>query len=351
MKPPSESSPPVRIGVVGLGNWGKNLLREFARGAGSVVPIACDAHAPARDRAAAQYPGMVMTADVDDILSSDVEAVVVATLPESHYDIAAAAIAHGKDVFVEKPLVLDVADGERLVAQAENAGRILMVGHIMEYHPAILWLKNCINEGGLGDIYYLYARRVNLGQLRDNENAMWSLAPHDISMIAFLLDDEPRSATAVGHCYLRPGIEDVVFMTFEFGKNRLAHVHASWLDPHKRRSLTIVGQRRMAVFSDTEPYEKVRIYDKGVDLNSNFESYAEYLTLRQGNIQIPAIDNTQPLTLECRHFIECVRSRTTPRSDGRDGLRVLRALAAAQQSLENGGAPVTIHSVTAGAVR
>jgi len=341
-----QSSRTMRVGVIGLGAWGKNLLREFDRTAGSTVAIACDADASARERAQSQYPDLTVTGRVDDVFRSDVDAVVVATPPVAHYELASAAIAAGKDVFVEKPLVLDVASGERLAAQAEAAGRILMVGHIMEYHPAVDWLKRYIAEGGLGSIHYLYSTRVNLGQLRDNENAMWSLAPHDISMISYLLDDYPRRATAVGHAYLRPGIEDVVFMTLEFSANRMAHVHASWLDPHKVRSLTIVGQKRMAVFSDSEPTEKIKIFDKGVDVSLNYDTYAEYLTLRSGDVHIPVVDNAQPLAVECRHFIERLRDRQRPRSDGYDGLRVLRVLAAAQKSLDAGGIPVEIPAMT-----
>lgn len=332
----------IRIGCIGLGAWGKNLLREFARTPGAVVSIACDPSEAARDRARSNHPEIRLTADINEVLSSDVDAVVIATPPVSHYEVASRAMSAGKDVFVEKPLVLDVADGEKLVAQSLRDKRILMVGHIMEYNPAIDWLKRYISEGGLGNIYYIYATRVNLGQVRDNENAMWSLAPHDVSMISYLLEDYPNRASAVGSCYVRKGIEDVVFMTLEFANNRMAHIHTSWLDPHKVRSLTIVGQKRMAVFSDTDTQEKIKVFDKGVDVSLNFETYAEYLTLRTGEVYIPLIDNTQPLALECRHFVECVRDRKTPRSDGQDGLRVLRVLAAAQQSLDSGGLPVQI---------
>lgn len=332
----------IKIGCIGLGAWGKNLLREFARTPGAVVSIACDPSEAARQRARENHPEIHLAGRIDEVLASDVNAVVIATPPVSHYDVASRAIAAGKDVFVEKPLVLDVGDGEKLVAEAESANRVLMVGHIMEYNPAIDWLKRYIADGGLGNIYYVYATRVNLGQVRDNENAMWSLAPHDVSMISYLLDDYPRRVTAVGNSYVRKGIEDVVFMNLEFSNNRMAHIHTSWLDPHKVRSLTIVGQKRMAVFSDTDPQEKIKVFDKGVDVSMNFETYAEYLTLRTGEVYIPLVDNTQPLALECRHFVECVRDRKTPRSDGRDGLRVLRVLSAAQQSLDSGGLPVEI---------
>jgi predicted dehydrogenase len=335
---------PTRIACIGLGAWGKNLLREFARTPGATVSIACDPSAAALDRARVNHPDIRLTAEPDDVMSSDADAVVIATPPVSHFELAARAIAAGKDVFIEKPLVLNVDDGEKLVAQAAAAKRVLMVGHIMEYHPAIDWLKRYIKDGGLGSIYYLYATRVNLGQVRDNENAMWSLAPHDISMISYLLDAQPRRASAVGSCYVRKGIEDVVFMTLQFGDNRVAHVHTSWLDPHKVRSLTIVGQKRMAVFSDTDPQEKIKVFDKGVDVSLNFETYAEYLTLRTGEVYIPLVDNTQPLALECAHFVECVKERKAPRTDGQDGLRVLRVLAAAQQSLDSGGVPIDIQS-------
>jgi predicted dehydrogenase len=333
---------PIRVGVIGLGAWGKNLLREFARGVHSVVPIACDAEENARDKSRAQYPGLQVSGDAEQVLDSDVDAVVIATPPVSHFELASAAIARGKDVFVEKPLVLDVAQGEQLVAQAERAGRILMVGHIMEYHPAIEWLKTHIGEGGLGKIYYLYATRVNLGKLRDIENAMWSFAPHDISMMSYLLGEFPRRVAAVGQSYLRPGIEDVVFLTMWYNDRLMAHVHTSWLDPHKVRSLTIVGQKRMAVFSDTDPAQRITIFDKGVDVTTDYNTYAEYLTLRTGEIHIPKVGNAEPLAVECQHFIDRVRDRRAPRSDGRDGLRVLRVLAAAQQSLQAGGTPVDV---------
>ncbi len=333
---------PIRVGVIGLGAWGKNLLREFSSGQNSIVPIAADADADTRARIQSQYRGLQVVAEVERVLTADVDAVVVATPPDSHYEIASAAIAQGKDVFVEKPLVLDVDQGERLVAQARDAKRILMVGHIMEYHPAVEWLKNYLNGGGLGRVYYLYAARTNLGKVREIENAMWSFAPHDISMMSYLLGEMPHRVAAVGQSYLRPGIEDVVFMSLWYSNDRMGHVHTSWLDPHKVRSLTIVGEKQMAVFSDTTPTERITIFDKGVDRTMDYNTYAEYLTLRTGEAHIPQLDNTQPLALECQHFIDRVHDRQPARSDGRDGVRVLRVLAAAQKSLESGGVPVDI---------
>jgi len=338
----SKVKDPVRLGVIGLGAWGKNLLRTFYLDSDAVVQIACDMDSNSRERIRAQYGDFEITGDVDRVLDADIDAVVIATPPVSHFSIATAALSAGKDVFVEKPLVLDVKEGVRLSRQAEDAGRILMVGHIMEYHPAVEWLRKYLSEDGLGRIYYLYATRTNLGKVRDIENAMWSFAPHDISMMSFLLGEHPRRVAAVGQSYLRPGIEDVVFVTLWYGEDRIGHIHTSWLDPHKVRSLTIVGQKQMAVFSDTSPTQRITIFNKGVDFATEYKTYAEYLTLRTGEAFIPQIDSAEPLACECRHFLDRVRDRKAPRSDGWDGVRVLRVLEAAQRSLESGGLPVDI---------
>jgi predicted dehydrogenase len=280
-------------------------------------------------------PGQLMAAP-------DIDAVVVATLPGTHYELSAQALEAGKDVFVEKPMVLDRAEGQRLVQIAERAGRILMVGHLMEYHPAVLKLKAYLDAGELGSIYYVYAARVNLGKVRREENALWSFAPHDISMILYLLGDVPVQVTATGQDYLRKGIEDVAFVTLRFKNGTIAHIHVSWLDPHKIRRLTVVGDKKMAVFDDMAPAETIRIYDKGVDQDLEYGTYGDSLSLRTGDILIPSVKMSEPLKLECAHFIDCVQSRETPRSDGRDGLRVVCVLQAAQRSLEQRGTPVAV---------
>jgi predicted dehydrogenase len=240
--------------------------------------------------------------------------------------------------------VLEVAQGEELVRLAEEKKRILMVGHIMEYHSATLKLKEYIKNGELGKIYYVYSTRLNLGKVRDIENALWSFAPHDISMILFLLEKDPISVTATGECYLQKdkGIEDVAFLNMQFEDGIMAHVHVSWLDPHKERRLTVVGEKKMAVFDDSKSAEKIVIYDKGVNIKTDYSTYGEYLSLRFGDILIPQIESTEPLKVECQHFIDCVQTRKPSRSDGRDGLRVLRVLDAAQRSLKMGGSPVEI---------
>jgi len=339
----AEELSPVGLAQIGLGAWGRNLLRNFASMPGARMRIVCDAADSALKAAARQYPGIETTKDPAQVFRrDDVQAVIIATPPTSHYELAMAAVEAGKDVFVEKPLVLNSADGEILVRAAEESGRILMVGHIMVHHPVSIQLRNYIQTGELGRIYYIYARRVNLGKVRDIENAMWSFAPHDISLVTFLLDKRPDRVSAVGHAYLQDGIEDVAFVTMHFPDGTLAHIHTSWLDPHKDRNLTIVGSKKMVSFDDTQATEKIKVFDKGVNTGQDYTTYGEYLALRTGDIVIPKVDTTEPLSLECRHFLECVRTRTRPRSDGRAGLEVLRVLEAAQQSMDSGGTPIAL---------
>lgn len=335
----------IKIGLIGCGAWGKNLLRNFANLPGCVLLSCCDENPKQIERLYRNYPEVKFTQNHKEIIENpNLDAVVISTPPASHFELSKAALLADKDVFVEKPLVLKVKEGEELVKLAEEKKKILMVGHIMEYHAATLKLKEYIDKGELGKIYYLYSTRVNLGKVRDIENALWSFAPHDISMILFLLGKEPVSVTATGECYLQKdkGIEDVAFMTIHFAGGVMAHIHVSWLDPHKDRKLTVVGSKKMAVFDDTQSAEKIWIYDKGVDTRLDYNTYGEYLSLRFGDILIPKIETTEPLRSECQHFIQCVEKRKTPRSDGRDGLRVLKILDAGERSLKMGGSPVEI---------
>ena len=333
----------IKIGLIGCGAWGKNLLRNFSNLPGCVLLSCCDENPKQIEKLRPNYPKVKFTQDQKEIIENpNLDAVVISTPPASHFKLSRAAILADKDVFVEKPMVLEVAEGEELVKLAEEKKKILMVGHIMEYHAVTLKLKEYINKGELGKVYYLYSTRVNLGKVRDIENALWSFAPHDISMILFLLEKDPISVTATGECYLQKGIEDVAFMTMHFPDGVMAHIHVSWLDPHKDRKLTVVGDKKMAVFDDTESSEKIWIYDKGVDTKLDYNTYGEYLSLRFGDILIPKIESTEPLKVECEHFIDCVQNRKTPRSDGEDGLRVLKVLDAAQRSLKMGGTPVRI---------
>jgi len=290
-------------------------------------------------------PGTAITTRFDDLLQdADLQACVIATTASTHYALAKAALRAGKDVFVEKPFVLEVNEAEELVRIAEQEGRILMVGHLLEYHPAVGRLKEMVSSGELGDIYYVYNQRVNLGTVRNDENALWSFAPHDISALLYLLDKEPTDVTARGQSYLRRGIEDVVFITLNFDGAALAHIHVSWLDPHKIRKITVVGSKKMVVFDDMETTEKLKVYDKSAEQNAEYSTFAEYVTLRFGDITIPHLRIDEPVRLECQHFLECIRARRRPLSDGRDGLRVVKVLAAAQRSLEKNGMPIPIEA-------
>jgi predicted dehydrogenase len=334
-------SNPLGIGVVGCGYWGPNLIRSFDRLPEAQLVALCDADAGRLERQRSQYPSARGYTDFEAFLAHpDLEAVALATSAPTHFRLAQRALEAGKPTFVEKPLTLSSSDARQLVALAEERRLPLMVGHLLEYHPAVEYLKDLAESGGLGDLRYLYSQRLNLGQVRREENALWSLAPHDIAVANFLLGAAPVSVAAVGQAYLTEGIADVAFLTLFYPNGRLAHVHVSWLDPHKTRKLTLVGSRKMAVFDDMEASEKVRLYDKGVDRPPEGTADAEIaLKLRFGDILIPRIETEEPLARECRHFVEAVRSARQPRSDGRDGLRVVAALEAAQRSLETHGTP------------
>jgi predicted dehydrogenase len=334
-----ETSMKTRVGVVGAGYWGPNLIRNFMSLEGCSVRFICDTDAEQLARVGEGKTGIELTTNPEEVLTSDIDAVVIATTAETHYDLVKRALVLEKDVFVEKPLTLSVSEGEELVSLADEKKRILMVGHILLYHPAVKMLKEYVTEGSLGHIYYIYSSRLNLGRVRKDENALWCFGPHDVSIILHLLGSIPSSVQASGECYVREGVYDVVFLAMHFPDKSMAHVHVSWLDPHKTRKITVVGSKRMAVFDDMESMEKIKIYDRGVDYTPAYASYPESLTLRFGDIHAPKIDGMEPLRLECEHFLDCVTSRKKPLSDGRNGVDVLRVLEAAQKSLDAQGKP------------
>ena len=322
----------VSVGVVGLGYWGPNLARNFDAIPGCRLVWCCDPREEARTRFAAAHPGLRTTAELEDLLGDDgLDAVVLATPVPTHAPLARRVLEAGKHCFVEKPLAQSVDEAQAAVEASLSAGRVLMVGHLLEYHPALAKLTEIVASGELGDIHYLYSNRLNLGQLRADENALWSLGAHDVSVILSLTGEEPVELSAHGESYMRPGIEDVVFGFMRFPSGVSAHMHLSWLDPHKERRFTVVGSRRMATFDDMATDAKVTVYDKGFDESSS--SYGEYIT-RSGEIHCPRVPNTEPLRLECEHFVHCVRTGETPRSDGHSGLRVVRVLAGLQASLD-----------------
>ncbi len=333
----------VGVGLIGAGNWGRNLARHFATLPQTELVYICDLNPEIRQTMAALYPQSVMTDDLRAVLSDpNVDAVVVAVDAHLHYRVAKAVLEAGKHVYVEKPLTLLSAEAQELVDLAHARHLKLMVGHLLEYHPAVDYMKALVQKGALGKALYLYFQRVNLGIVRQTENVWWSLAPHDISVACYLFEAEPVSISVSGQSYLQDDIEDVAFGSLKFADGRMAHIHVSWLDPHKIRKVTLVGEQKMVVFDDMEATEKVRIDDKGAEVRRSVESYVEAITLRNGDILIPRIAPGEPLRVECQHFVDCVMNDTTPRSDGEDGLRVVRVLEAGSLSLRRGGEPVEL---------
>jgi predicted dehydrogenase len=322
----------MRIGVVGLGYWGPNLARNFDRLPDTELAWICDVSEDARARWSREFPAARSSGDLTDLLTDEsLHAVAIATHVPSHAELAERVLNAGKHCFVEKPLAQSVEAAERVVEAAEQAGRVLMVGHLLEYHPGVAKLKELVSSGELGEIRYIYGNRLNLGKLRADENALWSLGAHDVSVVLHLADEEPAECRAVGESYMRDGVEDVVFCYLRFPSGVAAHLHLSWLDPHKERRFTVVGSKRMATFDDMEVERKVTVYDKGFD--QDFSSYGEYIA-RSGDIHSPRVSNEEPLRIECRHFADRVRDGGEPRSGAESGLRVVRVLEALQRSLE-----------------
>jgi len=335
------SSKPIRVGVVGFGYWGPNLVRNIDRLADAELVAACDLSEPNLAKLQGLYPHAATTTDMASFLADyDLDAVVVATSAPSHFALAKQVIAAGKHCYVEKPLTLKADEAAELVRMADEAGVILFVGHLMEYHSAVNWIRDYIASGDLGDVLYLYAQRLNLGKVRTEENAFWSLAPHDVSIALYLLGEAPDYVSATGAAYLNKGVHDTVFASLHFPSGKMANIHVSWLDPHKVRKLTIVGTKKMLVFDDMQATEKIWIYDKGVE-PAEALGYGEDLRLRFGDITIPFIPMREPLAIEVQHFLDCCADGSVPRSDGRDGLRVVRVLEAVDQSMAAGGAPVS----------
>ncbi|MFN3978897.1 MAG: Gfo/Idh/MocA family protein [Caldilinea sp.] len=333
---------PIRIAVVGYGYWGPNLARNFHQLQGAELIYVVDQNADARARAQRLY-GCKTAERLDDILADPMlDAVVIATPARTHYVLAQMALDAGKHLFVEKPLTMDVNEGEQLVAHARQSGLTLMVGHVFEYNPAVAYIKQMIDGGDLGELFYLYSRRVNLGRLQSDVNALWSIAPHDISIALHLLGQMPEAVRCQGASCLNGVVEDVVFLTMFFPDNVLCHVHASWLDPSKTREMTVVGSQKMVVYDDVSAEGKVRVYDKGAFRKGDV-TYGDFqYKLHSGDILIPRLDMREPLQIECAHFVECVKTGKTPLTDGENGLRVLKVLAAGERSLRNDGEKISL---------
>jgi len=334
----------TRIAVIGTGAWGLSHVRTFAAEPRAEVSWICDPNPAALARAQALVPGARVASDIADVLARrDVDAVVIATPAVTHPDLVVRCLARGLHVLVEKPLALSPTGAEQVRIAAARAGTVVLVGHVMLYHPAVEYLRKLLASGELGDLFYLSSVRANLGRLRSDESALWSFGPHDLSMIEYLVPGTPVTVTARGASYLQPGIADVVFVNLEVapaggGRPIMAQIHLSWLNPRKERRLTIVGSRKMVEFDDCSQ-EKIRLYDRGYDRPPEFASFAEYLTIRNGDIYIPRLAMEEPLAVQVRHFLDCIQHGARPRTDLASGDRVVRLLAAAQASLERGGQP------------
>jgi UDP-2-acetamido-3-amino-2,3-dideoxy-glucuronate N-acetyltransferase len=324
-----------QVAVIGCGYWGKNLVRNFAQ-LRSLRWI-CDSHESALKAQSKLYPEVSITLQIEEVLNdTGVRGIVIATPAATHYAVAKAAILKGKDVFVEKPLALHYHEGRELVELAQARGVILMVGHILEYHPAVALLRDIIRRGELGHIRYVYSNRLNLGKVRQEENILWSFAPHDISVISSLIGAEPTVVSTSGGNYLQSGIADVTVTTLVFESGQRGHIFVSWLHPYKEQKLVIIGDQKMAVFDDTIREGKLKIYDKGIEWRAGLP------VPRQTSETTLFIEETEPLKLECEHFLTCIRERQQPLTDGENGLRVLKVLEASQASLERGGMPVNL---------
>lgn len=328
----------IKVGVVGCGYWGPNLIRNFIELPSSDLIFVADLIEGRLSHIKNLYPRIAITKDYSDLLTDGVEAVVVATPPSTHFIVAKDCLEHGLHVMVEKPMTLNSSQAETLIELAQKQDLILMVGHTFVYNSAVLALKQLIDSGELGKIYYVDAARLNLGLFSRDLNVLWDLAPHDIAILLYVLGQKPISVTAQGMSCVLKGIHDVVYVNLIFPANVTAHIHLSWLDPCKVRRITVVGSQKMAVFNDLDPLGKIRIYDKGVDAPAYTDTYSDWqCNYRYGDILIPNIRVVEPLRQECEHFLDCIAGHNEPRSSGRDGLEVVKVLEAAQRSLiENG---------------
>lgn len=336
----------INVAVVGLGHWGPNLARNIAALSEARLHTLCDLRVDRLEHVGRQYPSTKCQVEFDAVLGDpEVDAIIIAAPVCTHFGLASAALRAGKHVLVEKPLAQTSAQCQELIALSEQNGLILMVGHIFLYNAAVRWVKKYIDSGELGRVYYIHSQRLNLGTIRQDVNALWNFAPHDLSILHYWLDAEPEQVFARGYSYIQPGIEDVVFMTLSFPGGVGANVHISWLDPNKVRRMTVVGSHKMIVYDDVSADAKIVVYDKGVAKKPNkarsslghYETFGEFqLLLRAGDVLIPRLDFVEPLRVECTHFVECIRTKQRPLTDGYDGLRVVRALEAAQRDVTRG---------------
>lgn len=340
----------INIGLIGFGYWGPNLAKNFSQINGVFLHSICEIKKERTERIREQYPLTRLVTNFSEFIkNNEIDAVAIATPPATHFKLAKDALLSGKHVLVEKPLTTTVHQAEELIKIARQKKLTLMVGHTFEYNDAVIKLKEHIKNGEIGDVLYIYSQRLNLGILRQDINAWWNLAPHDISILLFLLEKFPIRVSAKGLTFFNNSIEDVVFAHLDFDGSVSVHIHVSWLDPNKIRKMVVVGTKKMIIYDDVSNDAKLQIFDKGIDKlgrpsgNSYPDSFGEYqLVIRSGNLLVPQINFSEPLRKECTHFIQCIRDKKKPLTDGESGLRVVRILEAVDRSLKNGGISIKL---------
>ena len=340
----------IKVGAVGCGYWGPNLIRNLGQLPDCQLKVICDASAQRLSHMRRLHPGIATTSRFEDVLNdAEIQAVVIATPVRFHYEMAKACLNAGKHVFIEKPMARTVDEAEELVTLADRQGLVIMVGHTFLFSPAVRRMKEIIVAGDIGEVQYISARRLNLGLFQKDINVAWDLAPHDLSIVLHLLEELPVGVSCQGSCHVTRGIEDVTMMNLTFRKNRCAFIHSSWLDPKKVRQMTVVGSRRMIVYDDTEPLEKLKVYDARVEAPPHYDTFAEFAySYHYGDAYVPCIRQEEPLKLECQHFLDCVRGECAPIAEGRRGLEVVRILEAAGESLRRQGASVALEAPAEG---
>ena len=328
----------VKVGVIGAGYWGPNLIRNLKELPEADLQVVCDMKQERLNHIQERYPHVCTTRDYQDVLHSDVDAVAIATPVFTHHQVAMDCLRAGKHVLVEKPLARTSREAREIIETGEQMGKLVMVGHTFVYNPAVVALREIIASGEIGEVYYVNSTRVNLGLYQPDINVVWDLAPHDVSILLYVLGLEPVTASARGGMYLKNGVHDVAHVTLNFLGGLMADLHVSWLDPCKIRRITIVGNKKMIVYDDIETQDKIKVYDKGIDIQPYNDTYEEFhLAYRYGDVLTYPVKWEEPLMLECQHFIQSISNGSPVRSDGYQGLKVIQVLEAAQKSLFNGG--------------
>lgn len=339
----------IKIAQIGVGYWGPNILRNFYDIENVEVKKVVDKNPDRQKYVKQKYRTIETGEDIDEIVGDkEIDAVIISTPADLHYEMVKKVLLSNKHCFVEKPLALKTTEARELVKIAEEKGLVLMVGHVFLYNAAVNYLKKRVSSGELGKIYYIYSQRLNLGRVRSNINALWNFAPHDVSIVLYLLEKMPVTVSASGMSCIQEGIEDVVFMNMKFSNGTIAHFHVSWLDPNKTRTMIIIGSKKMVIYNDISDY-KIQIFDKGIDIRhknqymGEFDNFGKFqLIKRAGDIYIPKIDYIEPLKVEAEHFIDCIKNGKKPRSDGESGLKVTQIIEAAMKSLNNKSVEVKI---------